>query len=592
MSAKHFFSDPAHLVLSSLRSLTQSNPSVALDEDSKVVYQQQQQQVVSLISGGGSGHEPAFAGYVGKGLLSAAVAGTIFASPGSQQVGRAIEIVEGTKGKGKGSGVLVVVMNYTGDVLNFGMGVEKAKASGLDAEMVVVGDDVGVGRSQGGKVGRRGIAGTVFVVKIAGALAATGAPLDAVHNLALLTSENVVSVGASLDHVHVPGRAPPDPNSDEVLASGEVEIGMGIHNEPGSHRVKTDLVGLVKTMLSQLLDQSDKDRAFLQISQKDQIVLLVNNLGGVSMLELGGVTAEVTAQLKKTWSIEPVRVLSGTFMTSLNGLGFSISLLRVTDTGLGSGKGMLDLLDAGADAAGWSSAALSKEAWTSRPASTGAKPQGGDDDVKPSNIKMDPSRAKAALTAGLQALIKAEPEVTKYDTVAGDGDCGVGLKRGAEAILQLLSGSGLSEDAVVSVSRIAQVVEKSMDGTSGALYSIFLNALASSLRLQSKSSATDVSAAVWSAALVESMRSLKKYTPAQPGDRTLVDALHPFVQTLRSSGDTKAAAEAARAGSDSTKGMRASLGRTVYVGGEVWQEVPDPGAYGLSEFLTGFAGGL
>ena len=121
---------------------------------------------------------------------------------------------------------------------------------------------------------------------------------------------------------------------------------------------------------------------------------------------------------------------------------------------------------------------------------------------------------------------------------------------------------------------------------------IFLNALASSLRLQSKSSATDVSAAVWSAALVESMRSLKKYTPAQPGDRTLVDALHPFVQTLRSSGDTKAAAEAARAGSDSTKGMRASLGRTVYVGGEVWQEVPDPGAYGLSEFLTGFAGGL
>jgi len=124
---------------------------------------------VSLVSGGGSGHEPSFAAFVGSGLLAGAVAGTIFASPSAEQIRRCIlERIETEKG------VLVIVMNYTGDVLNFGMAVEKAKATGLDVEMVVVADDAGVGRAKGGKVGRRGIAGTVLVHKIAGALAASG----------------------------------------------------------------------------------------------------------------------------------------------------------------------------------------------------------------------------------------------------------------------------------------------------------------------------------------------------------------------------------------------------------------------------------
>ncbi|KAI9840754.1 MAG: hypothetical protein M1837_001328 [Sclerophora amabilis] len=618
LSTKHFLSDPAHLVLSSLRSLTQSNPSLALDEENKVVYYnnynqqkqqqlQQHQQLVSIISGGGSGHEPAFAGFVGHGLLGAAVAGTIFASPGSAQVARAIGTVDrlgggggggGASGredgreKGKGRGVLVVVMNYTGDVLNFGMAVEKAKAAGLNMGMVVVGDDVGVGRSKGGKVGRRGIAGTVLVVKIAGALAATGAPLEDVHKLAVLTSQNVASVGASLEHVHVPGRAAPDPNSHETVTSGEVEVGMGIHNEPGSRRVKVELVGLVKIMLAQLLDPTDEDRAFLQFSKDDQVVLLVNNLGGVSMLELGGITAEVVGQLKGSWKIEPVRVYSGTYMTSLNGLGFSITLLKVMDTGLGHGKGMLDLLDVPGDAVGWSSAALSHERRATAKSSGGEEQKEGVSEglLKPSNLKVNHDSAVEALTAGLHRLIDAEPEVTQYDTVAGDGDCGIGLKRGAEAILKMLAEVGPLEDAAVTVSKIAQVVETSMDGTSGALYSIFLNALASSLRLQSNTSTTVVSGKKWGAALQHSMGSLAKYTPAQPGDRTLVDALYPFVETLTESGDVQKAAEAARKGAEGTKDMKASLGRTVYVGGEEWHGVPDPGAYGLSEFLAGFAG--
>ena len=170
MSARHFITDPHHLVRTALESCTRANPSLAVDLDNKIVYRKlPQESTVSIVSGGGSGHEPSFASFVGDGLLAGAVAGTIFASPGAEQVRRCI-----LNRVDKRKGVLIVVMNYTGDVLNFGMAVEKAKASGIEVEMIVVGDDAGVGREQGGKVGRRGIAGTVLVQKIAGALAAKG----------------------------------------------------------------------------------------------------------------------------------------------------------------------------------------------------------------------------------------------------------------------------------------------------------------------------------------------------------------------------------------------------------------------------------
>src|ERR1700712_1896007 len=157
------------------------------------------------------------------------------------------------------------------------------------------------------------------------------ASLKDVARVARLTADNIVSVGASLSHVHVPGRAADD-SSEDAVKGGEIEVGMGIHNEPGSERVKTDLIGLVKKMLAQLLDQSDKDMSFLEISKTDKIVLLINNLGGVSVLEIGGIIAEVSKQLSENYDIKPVRLLAGAFMTSLNGMGFSISLLKLVDT--------------------------------------------------------------------------------------------------------------------------------------------------------------------------------------------------------------------------------------------------------------------
>lgn len=191
----------------------------------------------------------------------------------------------------------------------------------------------------------------------------------------------------------------------------------------------------------------------------------------------------------------------------------------------------------------------------------------------------------------LNKLIAAEAEVTKYDGVVGDGDCGLGLKRGAEAVLNVLP-SLSSHDAMMIFAKIVPTVEQNMDGTSGALYAIFLNSLASNLRSQDSSSPMSVTTETWANALVMSIENLGRYTPAQPGDRTLMDALVPFVNVLKKTGNVKEAAGAAKVGADKTKGMKASLGRSVYVGGTGFEDVPDPGAYGLSIFLSGIAEAL
>lgn len=208
------------------------------------------------------------------------------------------------------------------------------------------------------------------------------ASLKEVTRVAQLLADNTVSIGSSLSHVHVPGRREPE---EDELKEGEVEIGMGIHNEAGSERKKTDLPGLVKTMLSHSLNTADQDRSFSKITSKDEVVLLVNNLGGVSPLELSGITNEVVEQLASEFNIKPVRILAGTFMTSLNGLGFSISLLRVADTGV-SGASMLELLDAAAEASGWS-AAISSNTWAKQGDAKEQEEETTGEEVQPSNLR-------------------------------------------------------------------------------------------------------------------------------------------------------------------------------------------------------------
>lgn len=348
--AQHFYDDDAAPVFDALQALSLVRPDVKFDRAQKVIYRSSHdaQKSVALISGGGAGHEPAHAGYVGEGALTAAVSGFIFASPSVAQ------IVSGISRVGGPAGVLLIIKNYTGDVFHFHLAAEKAKAAAagtaqhVPVEVLVVGDDVAVGRTQSGKVGRRGLAGTVLVHKILGALSSSQkARLSEVLALGQEIVANLVTVGTSLGHVHIPGRAE---GPSEGTASNQAELGMGIHNEPGCRVLapRPSLPSLIDTMLDQLLDEADADRAYVAFSDREKsgnIVLLVNNLGGVSPLEFGGITTSVVRALAQR-SIRPVRLLSGTYMTSLNGPGFSITLLRATPQ-------MVDLLDAPTTAVNW-----------------------------------------------------------------------------------------------------------------------------------------------------------------------------------------------------------------------------------------------
>lgn len=367
--------------------MTLTNPSLLLDAANKIVYRNPssitQPHNVSVVCGGGSGHEPGFAGFVGDGLLTACVAGTIFASPAAEQVRICLQHRLPAKSKG----VLVIATNYTGDVLNFGMGVEKARALGKKVEMVVVGDDVGVGRAKSGKVGRRGLSGTAVVVKICGALAEKGASLEDCASVGRLVVKNLLSLGASLGRVHVPGRGIEEAREEEErLGPGLVEIGMGIHNEPGCEKVKTDLPGLVKIMLAQMLDQNDKDRAYMNIQKTDETILEINNFGGVSNLELGAITNEVVAQLGTEYLVKPRRIVQGNLFGSLDGPGFIISILRLPDTGLGTDKSTLKLIDAPANAVGWPKC-VTPETWEKHYEPPPQKTEKDEDETTPSTLR-------------------------------------------------------------------------------------------------------------------------------------------------------------------------------------------------------------
>lgn len=248
-------------------------------------------QRVALVSGGGAGHEPAHAGYVGDGMLTAAVSGSVFASPSVAQILSCIGRIATP------AGVLLIIKNYTGDVFHFHLAAEKAKTIlGVPVKVLVVGDDVSVGRKKSGKVGRRGLAGTVLIHKILGAFSREpGATLSRIFDLGKLVAEHLVTVGASLDHVQIPGRSVVKKDFEE----SQIELGMGIHNEPGCIvlRPRPQLNSLVGRMLDQLLSEDDKDRAYVQFSSSEDVVLLVNNLGGVSPLEFGGITVTIIKEL-------------------------------------------------------------------------------------------------------------------------------------------------------------------------------------------------------------------------------------------------------------------------------------------------------
>lgn len=309
---KKIINNPNDVVTQMLEGIAKANKSVQYIREAEVITRSQKANKVGIVSGGGSGHEPAHAGYVGKGMLDAAVAGNVFASPSPDRV------LEGIKAASSDKGVLLVIKNYSGDIMNFEMAKELAEADGIEVDYVVVKDDVAVPDSTY-STGRRGIAGTVYVHKIAGAKAEQGADLPEVKRVAQKAVDNVRSMGMAMSACILPGVGKPG----FTLGENEVEIGMGIHGEPGVERTQVITAAeLAKVLTGKILDDLDYAGS--------EVALMVNGLGATPLMELYILHNEVEKILSSK-NIKIHSTLVGNFMTSLEMAGCSVTMLKLDD---------------------------------------------------------------------------------------------------------------------------------------------------------------------------------------------------------------------------------------------------------------------
>ncbi len=589
MSNRHLFSSLEGLVPKALRGIVASNPRLNLDETNRVVFDPESpRSTVSIISGGGSGHEPAWSGYVGTNMLAASVAGDVFASPSTKQILAAVEQVPSDQG------TLLVITNYTGDCLHFGLAAEKTKAKGKACRMLICGDDVSIGKKGGSLVGRRGLAGQIGVLKILGAAAAQGASLDELYDLGTAVNGQIVSIAATLDHCHVPGRT-----EHGALSEGVIEIGTGPHNEPGYRKLDPapTAQGLVKEILTYCLDETDPERGYVKFAPGDETVLLVSNFGGMSNLELGGLVDELLQQLLSDWNVEPVRVYAGCLETSLNAPAFSVSVINITAiaaTSAYTAAQIKSFLDLKTDTA-WEAVAGSQHSPNRRPraAQFVQPPQEPPKTIDSTrDLKIDPALLEKMLRGACDALIRAEPDLTKWDTVMGDGDCGLTLETGAKALLDAIDTKQIAaRGSVVEVlTELEDIVEGKMGGTLGGILGIFFVSLRTAVCENSALAATHGGpVAVWSKSLAHALRHLEQYTPAKVGDRTVMDTLIPFAQAMQAKQSFEEGVAAAVEGSEATKTLKPRLGRATYVGAGVdgGEMPPDPGAWGAMVAIRG-----
>lgn len=325
---KKLINEPRAVVQEMLEGLAKANPQIIYVRGLEVICRRQPvADKVGVISGGGSGREPAHTGFVGDGLLDAAAAGNVFASPSPDR------ILEALKRADTGRGVLMVVKNYSGDIMNFELASELAGMEEIQTAMVVVKDDVAVPDSTY-STGRRGIAGTVFVHKIAGAAALRGDSLDQVQALAQLACDKVRSVGMATGPCMLPGADKPN----FTLAEDEVELGMGIHGEPGVRRTKPQSAArTARALLDRVLDDLDYDGS--------QVAVLMNGLGATPLMELYILYNEVETLLRQR-GLTVYRALVGNYMTSLEMAGCTLTLLRLDEV-------LIPLLDAPCVAPAW-----------------------------------------------------------------------------------------------------------------------------------------------------------------------------------------------------------------------------------------------
>ena len=523
----YVLNSPNSFITDALRGFLAANPSIAWQADPGFLHRRAtKDDRVAVISGGGSGHEPMHSGMIGAGMLDAACPGLVFTSPNALQIGGATRQVDG------GRGVLHIVKNYTGDVMNFRIARHMLRDE-VPTDHVIVDDDVATESDSG--PGRRGTGATIIVEKICGAAAARGDKLTDVAEIGRRVVADARSFAVAYRACTTPGSSAPSFELDDE----EMELGVGIHGEAGEDR--TTIVGareLVGRMLDRIVDS-------LSLTSDEQVICLVNGLGSAHPLELSLVFGEVISNLDER-GVTVERAMVGTFVTALDMTGFSITLVRVDDA-------TLELFDAETSAPAWPSA-------ISRPAPADAVTFAEPDDTVTDGPEC------GWLSDFVGRVVDAVDELTELDKQAGDGDFGTNMAAALGHFDLPLRGSDTDVLHAISTSFFVRA-----GGTSGAVFGVLFRYLATAFdRADSFDDALGNGA---SSALAE----ISDLGGAQVGDNTMVDALAPAVEALRDKRSLTQVAEAAETGAESTRETTASKGRASYVG-ENARGVVDPGA--------------
>lgn len=571
---KKLMNGAENIVVEMCKGFVLAHPELAFNESYKIISRKEKHQNVALISGGGSGHEPAHAGFVGQGMLDAAVCGDVFASPSQIQVYKALQQVATDKG------VLMIIKNYSGDMMNFQNGAALATEDGIKVDYVKVADDIAVKDSLY-TVGRRGVAGTVFVHKIAGAAASKGYELARVKELAQKAADNVISLGFAYTSCTVPAKGTPT----FTLADDEMEYGVGIHGEPGIRREKI--------LPSKELAQRIVDDLFLDRPNLTEVAVLVNGFGTTPLQELYVFNNDVCEHLASK-GIKIYRTFVGNYMTSIDMAGASVSLLAVDDE-------LKTYLDAEAN-----TPAFKMDGSTALPFEFAAKDEAAVRTVN-TDVETHPEHAVIAneqftienmryvVDVMSACIIKNEVPFCELDAHAGDGDFGMSVAKGFKQLKREWHELVQAEQMDDFLLNCSMIIMEHCGGASGPIWGSAFRA--ASKAIKGKTTLTVANFAEMLQAAVKGIQITGERSfgrGAVVGDKTLIDALVPCADSWSANTDKNfkenfvLGAQAAVQGAESTKDIVARMGRAGTVGDRSLG-YPDAGAHGLGVIFTDIA---
>lgn len=513
---------------------------------------------VALIVGGGSGHYPAFAGWVGPGFADGAVAGNIFSSPSAAQAYCVAKAAD------RGAGILIGFGNYAGDVLHFGQAVERLRSEGIDARTLAVTDDIASGGPDE-HLKRRGIAGDLPVFKVTAAAAEAGLDIDEVERVFTNVNERTRSFGVAFGGCTIPG-------ADEplfTLEPGTMGIGLGIHGEPGVDDAPLSTAEDVARRLVEglLADRPDNPGS--------RVVAIVNGLGATKYEELFVLYRSI-ARLLREADLEIAEGEVGEFVTSLDMAGVSLTLVWLDEE-------IEKYWFAPCDTPAYRKGTLERPEVDDRELATAPEAVSVE---KPGSAESQSAAARIveSLEVIAELMGQEEKELGRIDSVAGDGDHGIGMVRGAQAAVceaQRLRDEG--GGAATVLAGAGDAWSAAAGGTSGALWGALLTAFGTVLGDEKKVESSTLKAAARAA-----LDAVVRLGGAQPGDKTMVDAATPAVEKLEAGGSWQDAAEAARSGAEGTADMVARVGRARPLG-EKSLGTPDAGATSLAHIIAALA---